>query len=590
MSISPYKTFVSGEVLTASDLNASFTQITNNGRSLVSPLTGTLDMDGYELILDADADTSITADTDDRIDFKINGVDLFIFNGTTASVVNGLTFLASATANAVQVQAQGSDSNVSINLVPKGSGTLQYNGNEVGTTGATTTFTSTDAAAAVGPVIVLDRNSASPAAADLIGGVQFKGRDSGAGTDTYAQINAEIDDPTAASEDGAVSVRVAVAGTLSEVVRIAAAGQTITSTDAGAAVGPLLVLDRNSASPANSDVLGGVRFSGRDGGAGTDTYALIQAEIVDVTAASEDGALSLQTAVDGTLAERVRVAARTAIKNGFDLSGVISPAQLTANTDDWAPTGIATATVIRFSTDASRNITGLTGGADGRIIVLHNVGAQNAVLKDETTSTAANRFALTGDITIPADGVVALQYDGTTTRWRSVSVPVVAGTGGVTVSGNTVSIPAPVVIQVLSMTIAEATGTTAIPIDDTIPLSTEGTEIGTQAITLADNTNKVLIHGAIQAGYELTNASVVIAVFRGTTCISSRVFTDSGAAVRVVIPIEALDSPATAGSVTYSVRVGGSTAGQTWYAGAHGSSDLGGTTLNGLILSEISAS
>jgi len=35
----------------------------------------TLDMNGNELILDADADTSITADTDDQIDFKTGGSD-----------------------------------------------------------------------------------------------------------------------------------------------------------------------------------------------------------------------------------------------------------------------------------------------------------------------------------------------------------------------------------------------------------------------------------------------------------------------------------------------------------------------------------
>ena len=35
----------------------------------------TLDMNGTELILDADADTSITADTDDQIDFKTGGTD-----------------------------------------------------------------------------------------------------------------------------------------------------------------------------------------------------------------------------------------------------------------------------------------------------------------------------------------------------------------------------------------------------------------------------------------------------------------------------------------------------------------------------------
>jgi hypothetical protein len=37
--------------------------------------SGTVDVNGNELILDADADTSITADTDDQIDFKVGGSD-----------------------------------------------------------------------------------------------------------------------------------------------------------------------------------------------------------------------------------------------------------------------------------------------------------------------------------------------------------------------------------------------------------------------------------------------------------------------------------------------------------------------------------
>lgn len=80
--------------------------------------------------------------------------------------------------------------------------------------------------------------------------------------------------------------------------------KTLQSTDAGAGAGPLLNLDRNSASPAASDVLAAIPFKGRDSGAGTDTYAQIQAEIVDPTATSEDGKLALQTAVAGTLATR----------------------------------------------------------------------------------------------------------------------------------------------------------------------------------------------------------------------------------------------------------------------------------------------
>lgn len=40
----------------------------------------TIDMEGNELILDADGDTSITADTDDRIDFRVGGNDRMYLN------------------------------------------------------------------------------------------------------------------------------------------------------------------------------------------------------------------------------------------------------------------------------------------------------------------------------------------------------------------------------------------------------------------------------------------------------------------------------------------------------------------------------
>jgi hypothetical protein len=49
-------------------------------------LGGTLDMNGGELILDADADTSITADTDDQIDIKVAGSDLAHITSTYAKL------------------------------------------------------------------------------------------------------------------------------------------------------------------------------------------------------------------------------------------------------------------------------------------------------------------------------------------------------------------------------------------------------------------------------------------------------------------------------------------------------------------------
>ena len=87
MALTRVKTWIS-EILTAADLNAEFNNILNNATSLISPATAAWDMDGKELILDADADTSITADTDDQIDFKLSGTD------TVRMTAAGLTMLA----------------------------------------------------------------------------------------------------------------------------------------------------------------------------------------------------------------------------------------------------------------------------------------------------------------------------------------------------------------------------------------------------------------------------------------------------------------------------------------------------------------
>jgi hypothetical protein len=52
---------------------------------------GSLDINGQELILDADADTSITASTDDQIDFRIGGSDLITFTAGKIDLKNAGT-------------------------------------------------------------------------------------------------------------------------------------------------------------------------------------------------------------------------------------------------------------------------------------------------------------------------------------------------------------------------------------------------------------------------------------------------------------------------------------------------------------------
>jgi len=145
-----------------------------------------------------------------------------------------------------------------------------------------------------------------------------------------------------------------------------------------------------------------------------------------------------------------------------------------------------------------------------------------------------------------------------------------------------------VVLQVIEMSIAEASGSTTIPYDDTLPAVGEGTEIGSQAIVMADDTNKVLITGAVTVGQATSTRKVIIAIFRGSVCVTTRyIRPESGGNHAFVMPFAYLDSTATSGSVTYSARIGQNT-GNTWYVGTDsGGIDMGNTTFNGIILQEI---
>jgi hypothetical protein len=133
VALSNYKTFVAGEVLTAADMNGLQSHFTGNALTLISPLTGALDANGQEIILDADADSSITVDTDDRLDIRLQGQDLFRFDGTTASSVNGATFGAAATGNPVSITAQGSDTNIGVSIIGKGTGSILLDASPSGT-------------------------------------------------------------------------------------------------------------------------------------------------------------------------------------------------------------------------------------------------------------------------------------------------------------------------------------------------------------------------------------------------------------------------------------------------------------------------
>ena len=81
---------------------------------------------------------------------------------------------------------------------------------------ANVTLTSTDAGAAAAPLLELYRDSATPAASDTLGEIEFNGEDSAGNKQAYGLIHASILSPTSTAEQGQLHFETATAGALTE--------------------------------------------------------------------------------------------------------------------------------------------------------------------------------------------------------------------------------------------------------------------------------------------------------------------------------------------------------------------------------------
>jgi hypothetical protein len=101
---------------------------------------------------------------------------------------------------------------------------------------------------------------------------------------------------------------------------------------------------------------------------------------------------------------------------------------------------IGTSSFVRITgPTAAYSVAGITGGVDGKILVIYNSTAQTFTLTNEgTTSTAANRItslSSAGDIVIYGKGAVKMIYSSSDSRWLVIasSSTVSSTTTGVTV-------------------------------------------------------------------------------------------------------------------------------------------------------------
>ena len=99
----------------------------------------------------------------------------------------------------------------------------------------------------------------------------------------------------------------------------------------------------------------------------------------------------------------------------------LTPAQITADQNNYNPASWLTADIVRLSSDAARNVTGANAAATQPYKHLINVGAFNITLQHQNAgSLAENRFiCFTGaDIILQPDDTITVWYDATTARWR----------------------------------------------------------------------------------------------------------------------------------------------------------------------------
>ncbi len=112
-------------------------------------------------------------------------------------------------------------------------------------------------------------------------------------------------------------------------------------------------------------------------------------------------------------------APKTSFLGAIRYDATISPTALSANTDNWSPTGLSSARNVRVDASGAYNLTGISAQPDGAELWLINVSANAITLKHDQTSTAANRFYLPGsvDLVLNQYASVLIRYDATFSRW-----------------------------------------------------------------------------------------------------------------------------------------------------------------------------
>lgn len=122
-------------------------------------------------------------------------------------------------------------------------------------------------------------------------------------------------------------------------------------------------------------------------------------------------------------------------------------------------------------------------------------------------------------------------------------------------------------------------GTSIVPVDNSAPLITEGTQVWARTITPKHVDSKFVFAQTFMLDSNASNRNITLSLFRGSVCIYATAANVASVGRPISIAINSVDQPNTTAAVTYSVRVGISSS-ATWYINQTSSSNAFGGTAN----------
>jgi hypothetical protein len=146
------------------------------------------------------------------------------------------------------------------------------------------------------------------------------------------------------------------------------------------------------------------------------------------------------------------------------------------------------------------------------------------------------------------------------------------------------------VLQVVTGTIPNTTGTGLIPLDNTIPTSTEGAQIFTNTFTPISATSRVILSYAVTVAASANNISIATTAFSGTTNLGAavtRCATSTGTnGVGYSLSMQASWLPGSTAAIVIQGRVG-ALATSTYYVNTHATPYLGGSLVSEYTIMEV---